>query len=273
MSIRNILVAFNGTESAVAALRYAAAMAERHGAHVTAILAYSTHEVINSHAAWVPREATRILADASAAFLDGIEAQFEALRPELGLGARLHFQRVPGKVDTVLSDCAQVHDVLIVGQDQPSETDAHVSIHNDRIALMSGRPVLVIPRSAAPAPEGGHTALAWDGGRAAARAMADALDLLEDHKQINVLTVGKLSLARPIEEVLVQLSRHGIVASHEALSVTGSIAETILDYCRAERPAMLVMGAYEHSKFREDFFGGVTARILVEAPCPVLLSH
>lgn len=273
MSIKNILVAFNGTDSAVSALRYAARMALRHEAHVTALLAYSTHEVINSHAAWVPREATRILADASAAFLDGIEARFEALRPELGLGARLHFQRVPGKVDTVLSDCAQVHDVLVVGQDQLSEADSHVSIHNDRIALMSGRPVLVIPKGDIPDPQVGHTALAWDGGRAAARAMADALDLLEDHKRINVLTVGALTLARPIEEVLVQLSRHGIDTGHKALSVEKTVAETILGYCRTERPAMLVMGAYEHSKFREDFFGGVTARILVEAPCPVLLSH
>jgi nucleotide-binding universal stress UspA family protein len=36
---------------------------------------------------------------------------------------------------------------------------------------------------------------------------------------------------------------------------------------------LLVMGAYEHSKFREDFLGGVTATVLREIEIPVLLSH
>ncbi|WP_424966001.1 universal stress protein [Dinoroseobacter sp. S375] len=272
MSLRNILVAFNGTESAVSALQYAAGIARGHGAHVTALLAYATHDALNSHAAWVPREATRIIADASAEFLDGIEAQFEALRPGLELGDRLQFRRVPGRVDTVLSDCAQVHDVLVVGQDQSAETDSHVSIHNDRIALMSGRPVLVIPKGCAER-QSGHSVLAWDGGRAAARAMADALDMLTGQTRIDVLTVGNPSLARPIDEVLQHLSRHGIEASHAERAVEKSIAETILAYCRKHKPGTLVMGAYEHSKFREDFFGGVTARILVDAPIPILLSH
>jgi nucleotide-binding universal stress UspA family protein len=34
-----------------------------------------------------------------------------------------------------------------------------------------------------------------------------------------------------------------------------------------------VLGAYEHSKFREDFLGGVTAEVLEKIKIPVLLSH
>ncbi|MEM9267519.1 MAG: universal stress protein [Pseudomonadota bacterium] len=273
MSFRNILVAFNGTDSAISALRYAASLARQNGAYVTAILAHSEHDVLNGRAAWVPKEATQIISDANAAFLDGIEATFEDLRPSLGLGDKLAFKRVPGRVDTVLSECAQVHDVLVVGQDQKTDADPHVSIHNDKIALMSGRPILVIPKGYDEAKAAGTPVLAWDGGRAAARALADAIDLLEAHKTVNVMTIGDVNLARPIEEVTTQLSRHGVDASHVALGAGRSVAQTMLDYCAEHKPAILVMGAYEHSKFREDFFGGVTARVLVEAPGPVLLSH
>ena len=273
MSFRYILVAFNGTESAISALRYAASMAQHNGAYVTAILAHSEHEVVNSRAAWVPKEATKIIADANVEFLNGIEASFEDLRGSLNLGDKLAVKRVAGRVDSVLSECAQVHDVLVVGQDQKTGTDPHVSIHNDKIALMSGRPVLVIPRGYDAVADSGTSVLAWDGGRAAARALADSIDLLEARKAVTVLTIGKVELARPIEEVRTQLSRHGIQASHVALDSGKSIAQTMLDYCKAHSPSILVMGAYEHSKFREDFFGGVTARVLIEAPCPILLSH
>jgi nucleotide-binding universal stress UspA family protein len=33
------------------------------------------------------------------------------------------------------------------------------------------------------------------------------------------------------------------------------------------------MGAYEHSKFSEDLWGGVTRDILVDAHLPVMMSH
>jgi nucleotide-binding universal stress UspA family protein len=46
-----------------------------------------------------------------------------------------------------------------------------------------------------------------------------------------------------------------------------------LQECKDRGVGLLVMGAYEHSKFREDLFGGVTNEILQECPVPVLLSH
>ncbi len=273
MSFKNFLVAYNGTDSAVAALRCAASMAQNNDAHVTAVLAHSTHEVVNSRAAWVPREATKITDDANAGSINEIEAGFEKLRGTLGLADRLQFKRVPGRVDYVLSECAQVHDVLVVGQDQSREADPHISINKDRIALMSGRPILVIPKDYTFNSRPRSAVVAWDGGRAAARAMSDAMKLLAKHESVTVITVGDLELARPIEEVIGHLALHRIKATHEALKVKGSVAQTVLDYCGTNSPGLLVMGAYEHSKFQQNFFGGVTSRVLVESPGPVLLSH
>lgn len=272
MSIHNILVAFNGSDSAIAALNYAASLAGD-SAHVTALLAYSKHEAINSHADWVPAAAREIIQQANADILTAIETRLNDMRTELGLGDRLHFDRVAGRVDAVLSECARGYDILLVGQDQNEDIDEHVTIHPDRIALLSGRPVLVVPASFDAHASHAHAALAWDGSRAAARALSDSLGLLEDQGRVTILTVGDATLPRPITELQLHLSRHGVAATHHPLAPVPGIARALLAYCRENDPSFLVMGAFEHSKFREDFLGGVTARVLRDTPIPVLLSH
>ena len=54
---------------------------------------------------------------------------------------------------------------------------------------------------------------------------------------------------------------------------SGGIGATILDACDETGAGLLIMGAYEHSKFSEDLLGGVTRDILEKAQLPVLMSH
>jgi nucleotide-binding universal stress UspA family protein len=70
------------------------------------------------------------------------------------------------------------------------------------------------------------------------------------------------------------LARHGIPAE-QVIRPGGSagIARTILDTCSEVGAGLLIMGAYEHSKFAEDLLGGVTREILDTAHLPVLMSH
>ncbi|WP_171180398.1 universal stress protein [Ruegeria sp. HKCCD8929] len=272
MSVRNILVAFNGSETALSALKYAAALAGDI-AHVTALLAYSTHETVDSRAAWVPAKARKIIAEANAEILTEIETRFDAARDALGLGSRLHFERAPGRVDMVLSQTARNYDLLVVGQDLSEEVDTHVILHPDRIALLSGRPVLIIPEGYEADAIRQHAVVAWDGGRAAARALSDGLSLLQGKGRVTVLTVGQTTETLPVPDVVRHLERHDVVATHEQIAADPGIARALLAYCREQAPSLLIMGAYEHSKFREDFLGGVTARVLRDTPVPVLLSH
>jgi len=272
MSIHNILVAFNGTDSAISALKYATSLAGE-TAHVTALLAHSTHEVVNSRSAWVPDAARKIIEQANAEIYDTIETRFAEIAGMLNLGDRLQFQRVPGRVDTVLSECARNYDMLVVGQDISEGVDEHLTIHPDRIALLSGRPVLIVPMGHDAKAKHSHAVLAWDGGRSAARALSDSLGLLEDQGRVTVLTIGDEPTPRPVAHLLDHLDRHNVEATHEAIAAVPGIARALLAYCREHDPCLLVMGAYEHSKFREDFLGGVTARVLRDVPIPVLLSH
>jgi nucleotide-binding universal stress UspA family protein len=271
MPMMNLLVAFNGSEGSVAALRYAAALAKRLGAHVTAILAHSTHEVIDKRSRWIPKEARALLEAANTSILREIEEKFEVERTALGLANALQLKEVSGRVDTVLSEAARHYDILIVGRHSETD-DEHVTLHPDRIALMSGRPVVVVPAGY----EGGgtlsHSALAWDGGRAAARALSDSLRLLEEDGRVSVLTVG-LRTSWPVEDLMTHLSRHGVEAIHEEWPPSHPVAATLIAWCRRNRPSLLVLGAYEHSKFREDLLGGVTSEVLAHIDIPVLLSH
>ncbi|OOY17299.1 universal stress protein [Thioclava sp. DLFJ4-1] len=271
MPMMNLLVAFNGSSGSVAALRYAASMAAQRGAHVTAIMAHAAHEVIDRRSRWIPKEARALLEAANGDILREIEASFEEERRTLGLGSDLELKVVAGRVDNVLSEAARYYDMLIVGT-QADDGDAHVILHPDRIALMSGRPVIVVPEGYNAGAQHSHAALAWDGGRAAARALSDSLRLLEDDGRVSVLTIGPQD-DRAINDLLTHLSRHGVSAIHEEWPTPRPVADTLLRWCTRNDPSLLVLGAFEHSKFREDFLGGVTSEVLARTKIPVLLSH
>ena len=271
MTMMNLLVAFNGSSGSVAALRYASALAKRFDAQVTAMLAHSAHEVIDRRSRWIPQEARALLEAANAGVLQEIVTTFEAERAHLGLGDVLRFREVTGVVDTVLSQAARHYDLLIVGAHSDAD-DAHVTIHPDRIALVSGRPVIVVPEGYDAGAQHSHAALAWDGGRAAARALSDSLRLLEEAGRVSVLTVGPRN-GWPIEGLLTHLTCHGVEAIHEDWPGAHPVAQTLLAWCDKHDPSLLVLGAYEYSKFREDFLGGVTTEVLSNTRIPVLLSH
>lgn len=163
MAMMNLLVAFNGSASSEAALRYAAALARRQGAHVTALLAHSTHDTLDTRSRWIPDRARALLAEAKSGLLEEIEARLDALRPELALGDALSFRAAPGRVNTVIATTARCFDMVLTGRPDHTE-DEHIRLHPDKIALLSGRPVIVVPEGYDADARHRHAALAWDGG-------------------------------------------------------------------------------------------------------------
>lgn len=271
MPVLNILVAFNGSASSISALKYAAALAHKDRAYVTAILAHTSHEVIDRKHRWIPAQAAALIANANDEVIEKIEAKFVELSSELELGDRLLFRKTTGRVDDLLAQTARSFDMLIVGQ-HLDDDDEHITLHPDRIALISGRPVVVVPTDFSLSGTHSHVAVAWDGGRAAARAVSDSLRILEDEGKVSLLTVRGASNP-PVDDLLQHLSRHGTDAIHHDLPRVTSIGDALVNFCKRQDATLLVMGAYEHSKFREDFLGGVTATVLREIKIPVLLSH
>jgi nucleotide-binding universal stress UspA family protein len=145
-------------------------------------------------------------------------------------------------------------DLLVVGR--PAD-DEGVSLDTIEAALVgSGRPVLVVP--AAPLVSLPETiVIAWKAAPEAARAVTAAMPFLSKAKQILIVTVAE-------EEGL---------SDEEGARLMTSLAWHGLNAAAAEQSALVVMGAYGHSRLREWIFGGFTEHVLRGAAVPVLMMH
>lgn len=141
----------------------------------------------------------------------------------------------------------------------------------------SGRPILVVPYIQHPPFRMDHIVVAWDGSRAATRAIADALPLLHRAKRVDLLSVvGQRPLREelPGADMVSHLGRHGIKADvHKEPLVEGDVTPALLNYLADSGADLLVMGGYGHSRLREFVLGGATRDILRSMTVPVLLSH
>ena len=279
MSIKNILVAYNGTPSSDAAVGMALMMGRKYDAHVTGILAHGVPQFVMSSSFWVPASTSQQIAEIAgrmkAEVYDTIAARFREVTAGSGRADKVHWIDLPAAPDRAIVEVARCFDITLMGEYMSVPGEEQVVLHPDIVALQSGRPVLVTPKDYKVAALKEHAVLAWDGKRAAARAMADAMQILETKTLVTILTVGEDTPRDGIEgaDISAHLARHGIAAEWARLPHTGSIGATIADYCRDRDAGLLVMGAYEHSKFSEDLIGGVTNDVFKSIAIAVLMSH
>jgi len=275
MAIKNILVAYSGSESSKSAVKLASLMMKKYDAHLTGALTYAPSEVSATLRPYASSELTGVIAQAEKERRDAIHAEFfEVLgEPE---GEKVHWVESGGDVDYSLMEMARTYDIVLIGQYDGTRENRNLVPHPDMIALNSGRPVMVVPTKLPDSVLNDKAVLAWDGGKSAARAMADAIDILETKSEIEVVSVGEgnaETLAR-LDAVTQHLNRHGIKADAEIVARTRrSVGKVLLETVEAHGAGLLIMGAYEHAKFFEDLWGGATNSAISEAKVPVLMSH
>jgi nucleotide-binding universal stress UspA family protein len=149
----------------------------------------------------------------------------------------------------------------------------------ETVIFGSGRPVIVLPHTRGrPGPLRLDTVIvAWDFGRAAARAIADAVPILERAKRVYLLTVmdeKEIQPKVPGSELIGYLDRRGIEAEPCVVPADGRRIEDVLgSQITIHNADLLVMGAYGHSRVREFVLGGATRSMLARPPTPILLSH
>jgi nucleotide-binding universal stress UspA family protein len=147
----------------------------------------------------------------------------------------------------------------------------------ESIVFGSGRPLLAVPLRPSRELALRKVVIAWDGSRPAARAVADALSILEHAKEIRILTIvheKELSGESPATELSSYLARHGLAAEVDLVDAAGrQIGEALNAYITSNDPDLLVMGAYGHSRVREFILGGATLSMLSKPPLPILFSH
>ncbi|MEM7729779.1 MAG: universal stress protein [Pseudomonadota bacterium] len=274
MGFKNLLLAFSGEAAFKASLAHAIKLAQYHDAWLTAIMRNGA-SVFDRLGAGLPEHLRAQLSEVENADTKDTIAQFDAAVAEAGLSARAEFIHPDRLGPTLPSAFARHYDLIITGFQSDLPAEEHHVVSPDMIALKSGRPILVVPDTYKASTLSDHALVAWDGERSAARALGDAMQILEGKRRVTVLTVGA---ARPetliVGSLLQHLDRHGIDAQHvHKPPNTGGIARVIEDTADEVGARLIVMGAYEHSKFSQDVFGGVTHDVLKTARVPVFMSH
>ncbi len=176
-----------------------------------------------------------------------------------------------GEPVEILAREARTHDVLVLGSPDADDIGALGGHFVERLMLGAGRPVLVLP--AKPGARGPARALvAWKDAPASARALREALPLLERATSVTVLTVREDGVSPSAAEALAFLERRGVKAKAVQARSEDAGAE-ILRQARAARADLLVMGAYVRPRLAELVLGGATRTILERANIPVLYAH
>lgn len=147
----------------------------------------------------------------------------------------------------------------------------------ERLAMETGRPLLLLPRDRSVEGFGKRIIVAWNGSRESARSAFDALPMLRVADSVCVLTLAAhpdSPLSVGAEEFTATLKRQGVKAE---LAFVGATArpdgEELLAQAKERNCDMLVMGFYGRSRLSEMLWGGVTRHVLKEMSIPVLTSH
>jgi nucleotide-binding universal stress UspA family protein len=201
---------------------------------------------------------------------------FETEADKLGVRHEIvHEHGLVAELPALAAEYARFRDLTIL----PVNFDDFVNRWDaEAIIFKSGRPTLLIPEGRVPRTAAlNAVAVAWDYSRAAARAIADAIPVLQRAKTVHVVTVlheKSFDVRRKTHDIGAYLARHDITALTYQIDAAGRPIGDVLDqFIDQDRIDLLVMGAYGHSRLREFVLGGATRSMLADPPIPLLLSH
>ena len=176
--------------------------------------------------------------------------------------------------DNGLSSLSRVYDITVVGRPGLKQSEPRMSTL-EVVLFESGRPILMAPPSP-PKTMGTNILIHWNASNETARAINDAMPLLQQAEQVTMVTVeGAIVPGPKAADMLDYLSSHNIrgIESKVKPAPRSSTGEAILVEARRLGADLLIKGAYTQSRLRQMIFGGATQHILQAADIPVLLSH
>lgn len=278
---KTILVHIDGSPQQHSRLAAAVQLAEIHGAHLVgsgttgvswldfALLAGSMGGPI------MPDSDFQALRDAANLRLEGFTG--EARR--LGV-ASFESRLVEDDPRYALLMQSRYADLTVLSQDSDPDPDLPVRVRGlpEHLALHGARPVLVVPESYMGQPIPGTAVVGWDGSMQAIRAINAALPLLRRAQSVQLALInpdrlGELHGEEPGADMALYLARHGVQVEVVVERTRSTTADALISLARTGGAALLVAGAYGHSRYREWVLGGATRELLQRAPVPLLLAH
>jgi nucleotide-binding universal stress UspA family protein len=202
---------------------------------------------------------------------------FEAEARHAGL---IHSSRaisaLQGEAAAILGTTARLYDLTVVAQPE-FERDTFDNTLAQEVLFQSGGPVLFMPYTFQGAFHARRVGICWDGSRLAARAVRDAMPLLEQAEAIKIITINAESSVpadASAAHLVRYLSRLGVPTEIDSVNTAkANTQSSILSLAADESLNLLVMGGYGHSRLRETVFGGVTRDMLESMTVPTLMTH
>lgn len=275
--IKHILVPTDGSEQSQIGVRYAAAVAAKHGAtlhglyvvdikllegpflrDISASLGTAPYVNYQGNISYILEERGRLA-------LEG----FDRICTEAGV--KFDTKQTTGVVSRSILEHSHLADLIILGRagEHSEWIDGLVGSTTQTVVRRATRPVLV---TGTDHPKGERFLIAYDGSEHAKRALQVAAQAAHDWgARLNVLVVGDQDLGEHVDDARNYLSAHDVEA--EYTTEPGEPGEVIVQQAGAWNADLLVMGAFGHSKVRELVVGSTTAYALNHAPCPLLLTR
>ncbi|MBR0712991.1 universal stress protein [Bradyrhizobium liaoningense] len=280
MPIKNVLLPLLGepSEQASAAIEKCVAAAADWGAKITALAVAEdiwvrpkvviSSDVENAEEAHARRSVTDV---------NALLATFKEATSRVTVRAetRLH-KFAPELIAPSVAEFARFGDLtLLPVKSHDSRSEKII----EALLFESGRPLLLCPedRAAELRPELENVIIAWDHSARAARAVGDAMPILQAANSVRVVTVTDETTEAIMQSgasLVDHLREHGVYAAFETTPVKGSSIGKVLGiWARAHAIDAIIMGAYHHSRLNEIVWGGVTKTVMGAPPCWVMMSY
>jgi nucleotide-binding universal stress UspA family protein len=275
--IKDIVVNLTpGTEDDPAG-RYAISIAEAFDVHVTGVsFAYDPP--------WPPAitdlggaDILRSLLEKNRAEARAAAAQFEAAakRSQISCQTLVPEASLPGATEA-FANLARAYDLVVLKQ-SGSDDDVASQDMIEAALFNSGRPVLIVPYIQKAGFSVKRVLVCWDGSRAAARAVGDAIPLIAKANNVQVLTVvtGKFD-ENDVKgaDIAEHLARYKLRTELTRLPAPDiDVPSAILSHAADMNADLIVMGGYGHSRLRDFVLGGATRGLLQSMTIPTLMSH
>lgn len=170
-------------------------------------------------------------------------------------------------------------DLVIVGQ--PNFKPPNLNIPQElpeRLVMLCGRPVLVVPYAGFFETAGDRILIAWRAGRESVRSVNDAMPCIEKSHHVSVIEVSAEAIPSESNDHIIHvrdfIARHNVTVRTEQLFAGDfTVGDTILNFACEKTIDLLVMGAYVHSRRGTLTLSPVANHILKHLTVPVLMSH
>jgi len=279
VNLKNLLIHLDHSTGCQNRLQTAFALARDFKAEITGLFVVPDYIVPSYVEAQISVDLIADITEKAIARAEETLVGYRRLADEAGV--KMEARVVEGQVIPILREHSKYVDLLLLGQDQPDDPDNASYGLADALLFEGGCACLVVPHSGKLAAPGKRVLLTWNASRESARAMREAMPLLERAETVVVLSSEPDYLDADIarghphaEELMRFLKSHGIESVPGGVGDSGqSPADAILGQAAEMNADLIVMGAYGHARLREIILGGVTRDLLKQSPVPLLLAH